>query len=201
MNNKVNNRIKLILILIPFFLILLASCSDNNTKIIARYWVNASNPDVMIKFTDEGSIINVRNINDRYIKYEIKDNKINFLDEVYSNPAIIEVLDGDSLVFFRSKKRIAFYAARDYDFLFGDWYAKDKGNIREFNFKLNKTGTFKRDAINGFEEHKFSYSIDDDKLIINSGGKKRDYDYSFSNFYRKLKLSDKKGSYNFNRSW
>ncbi len=187
----------------PLFLVIgLAGCATPKVeKLTSNYWFTESEGGALLKYSEDGSLVNLMNLKQADLSYELDGNSLTVVFKKYSAEfKIIKLTDTELIVEdehpVKGTRGTAFRPARKSDFIYGDWISENERIEAKISFYYETRGRIESEAVrDGFVFETDGESLE---LKFESGDSAR-ASYDFSTDYMRLLLNMYGKTYEFKR--
>ncbi len=186
---KTINSIGFLAAAIVFFM--LSSCQSDKDLICDGYWVENDAENSLVKFSDDGRFINIRNPESN-INYEIDGNEMILISDSEKHKLKIKTVSDMEFVIGNDNEDFSFFRATPGDYFFGIWLGQGASKNIKFTFAEKNNGylTVIDDTLTHTEF--FTYQLIDSEMIIYKQDKGIDtVNYNFEDELNELYLTNK----------
>jgi hypothetical protein len=169
-----------------------AACQTDKDMIQKGYWVENDAENSLVRFTEDGRFLNIRNPRNK-IRYEIEDNSIIFNSEDEKYELKIQTVSDMAVVLVNNDEEFTFFRANPSDYFYGIWQGKEQSSNIEFTFAEKNNGYLS--IIEDTSKHVefFTYQLVNSEMIIYKQDKTIDtVVFEFSEDIMNLSLINKK---------
>jgi hypothetical protein len=180
------------LLLIPAIMLII-SCQQDKDFIQKGYWVENDAENSLVRFTEDGRFINIRNPESN-IRYKIDGNEMILRSDKDVYSLKIKSASDMEFVIGNDKEDFTFFRATPADFFYGIWHGQGESDHLEFSFAEKSNGylTINYDTTKHIEF--FTYQLINSEIIIYKQDKTIDtVVFNFSDDLNMLKLINKNG--------
>jgi hypothetical protein len=174
--------------------VLLAACQTDEDMIQKGYWVENDAENSLVRFTEDGRFLNIRNPGNN-ISYEIDGNSIIFSSGDDSYTLKIETVSDMAVVLVNNDEEFTFFRANPSDYFYGIWQGKEQSSNIEFTFAEKNNGYLSIMGDTSKHVEFFTYQLVNSEMIIYKQDKTIDTVlFDFSEDIMDLSLTNKKNS-------